>query len=134
MWRMIILLILVLTLAGCGPGFQQHTADEVVDAFTAAGLPVESPETLEYDPDDLVPDNFEEGIRFEITSIEDGGAGRVFTFAEAEGLELMQTYYEGVADLFFTWVYAHDNALLVLDGNLSEEEAQAYLAVLEELE
>lgn len=127
-------LIVVLTVTACGGGgFQQHSSSDVVEAFSTAGLPVGEPETLTKSPDDLVPDNFVDGTRFAITTLEDGG-GRVYAFDSAEDLQLMQDYYEGVTDLFFAWVYTHDNVLLQLNGNLSEDEAREFLAVLEGLD
>ena len=61
--------------------------------------------------------------------------GRVFTFESEEDLAKVRDFYEDLAgtSFFFSWVFVEENVLVQINGELPEEGAERYEAVLKEV-
>lgn len=128
--------VLVGLAVACGTGFNQHTADDVVAAFQAAGLEAEDARPMTADDYGLAP-YVGEGVRFGIPSLGGDKGGRVIAVGDDEEREQLAAYYQelGRANAaFFSWVFVRDNIVLQLNGDLPEAEARQYEAALESLE
>lgn len=101
------------------------TSQDALDAFTAAGLEVVSPELLSAD-DGPRPDTFIEGQRFIVPSVGVNHGVRVFSFDSQQDLEIMQAYYESFGGFLASWVYAHENLLMQTSIDMPEELALQY--------
>lgn len=109
-----------------GSAFGKWNSQQVIEAFTAAGLEVG--ETYPFLKSDagLVPQVFVEAIRFLIPSLCEDCGGRVFSFIRERDLETAEQYYEVVNEIAFTWVFVKDNILVQINGDLPEERARQY--------
>lgn len=133
-------LVVVVALLSGGP-----TSGEVVEAFQEEGLevgevyPVEKTEGASPGVSSRLPGTYEEGTRFEIPSLGQDSAGRalggqVFTFESEEDLAEVRDFYQGLdeASFFSSWVFDEENVLVQISGQVPEDEARRYEAVLEE--
>lgn len=114
------------------------TSQEVVDAFEDEGLevgesyPVEEDEVwqaLEH------PTNYEDGTRFEISSLGRDVGGRVFTFDSEENLNEMRAFYEDMmaeTPEASSHLYQDGLVLLQMNGDLPKAQADGYGDVLRE--
>lgn len=130
-----------LMLAACtpaAPSFTKWKASQAIDAFKAAGLEAENPTPMT-EPKDygLAPYLTKDAIHFLTPSLDktagDGSGGRVFSFANADDLAKMKTYYETLGKqsaMFASWVYTRDNILVQINGQMPEAQAKKYEAAL----
>lgn len=91
----------------------------------------------------MVPKDYElaplvavEGMHFLIPSLCPDCGGRIYSFASQEDLDKMRKYYVELgrsSAAFFSWVFAQDNILVQINGDLPEERAIQYEAVLNDL-
>lgn len=85
----------------------------------------------------LAPMTAVEGMRFLIPSLCPDCGGRVLSFASSEDLEVTKAYYAELgraSAIFFSWVFVKDNILVQINGDLPEEKAKQYEAVLDAME
>lgn len=126
------------------PGFLRYHADDVIQAFAAAGLPVSQVQprpiaTATPDPAAPRPPRIAggpptepmievEARTFVIPRLGDRG-GQIFIFDSAERLRAKRIWFARFPDRY-PYVYAHENVLLELDRALAPEEAERYRAAL----
>ena len=149
-----IFIVTLFALVGCGQSSSDLTADEIVQAFQDAGLPVENvqiyneencPNGLLGRPQKYVGKASWADVRIEQTEIDDffeddpiGGTVEVFT--NKKDLESRQRYLESISDTykdtFFElkqYTSVHKNALLRLEYDLTPTQAKEYEDVLKSL-
>ena len=123
--------------------FRNPSSEEIVEAFREEGLEVGETSPIEKGEGPIssrTPGTYEEGTRFVIPSLGKDSAGRdlggrVFTFDSEEDLAEMRDFYEDLAEtgFFFTWIFVEKNVLVQMNGELPEEGARKYEAVLKEV-
>ncbi len=109
--------------------FQKWTTAQVVEAFQVAGLEVENPRPMTKNDYGMAPMRAVEATRFLIPSLCPDCGGRIFSFATRDDLEITKKYYEELGKssaLFFSWVFAKDNILVQINGDLPEARAREY--------
>lgn len=132
---LVVILLLVITLTGCGGG-SSFTADNVVMAFQNAGLEAENARPLTKDDYGLAP-YIGSGVRFFIPALCDDCGGRIFITDNQEDTDTLKTYYQTLGEqsaLFFSWVFVRDNIVVQINGDVPEEQAREYEATLMAME
>lgn len=131
MKTIVLLSIICLLVAACGTGpSTQLTADQIIDAFKAAGLEAEGVRLMTKDDYGMAPFVCK-GVRFFIPSLGEDQGGRLFICDNAEDRDALAKYYNELGQTstaFFSWVYVNDNILVQINGNLPEEQARKYEA------
>jgi len=113
--------------------FQKWSSSQVVNAFQSAGLEAENARPMTRDDYGMAPMTAIEGTRFLIPSLGEDRGGRILSFASQQDLEQTQQYYVELgrsSALFFSWVFAKDNVLVQINGDLPEDKARQYEAAL----
>ena len=126
--------------------FKSPSSEDVVEAFRMAGLevgeayPIEKAEGPSPGISSKLPGTYEEGMRFEISSLGKDSAdrelgGRVFVFESEKDLAEVHGFYEDLAEtgFFFTWVFVEGHVLVQINGELPEQEAERYEMILKEV-
>lgn len=116
--------------------FTKWTADQVIEAFKAAGLEAENPTVMTRDDFGRAPYSADKGIHFFVPSLCSDCGGRVFSFPDLESRDLMETYYVGLGRLSaasYSWVFVRDNILVQINGDLPDAKAAKYKEALENL-
>lgn len=127
---------LAVVLVACGGG-TEHTADDVIKAFEDAGLTVEAPAEMTKDDYGMAPMKADEGVRFEIPELGEDKGGRILTYSDEGDLADMKAYYDDLgaeSAMFFSWTAQQGNVLLQINGDLPEDEYNAYVDALESME
>ena len=142
---LVLWLLTMLLLAGCGSGqpeptavpFARYDAQTVLAALVDAGLSVERP-TRDRVVGRDAPGGFSDRYVFEIASVAPLG-GQVLIFDNAGALAEWQSYIDSLRassatrrDVANTFV--HHNVLLQLNANVPLDEATAFRSALEGLE
>src|ERR687894_75576 len=113
---------------------REPNAEEVIQAFRDEGLEVGETQQVDREEDrSFVPQTYEEQVTFTIPSQGERAGVRVFTFESQEDLEQVREHYEGFGDLFSSYVYVEDNVLVQISGSVSQEQAERYGEVLQEI-
>ena len=131
----LILAIVLLTfqLSACTSSASQYSTDQVIAAFKDAGLEVNGERKLTSDDMGIAPMKFTEGVYF--TTGDDHDV-RVMSFKKKADLEDLKKFYDelgGVSALFFFWTAAKGNILIVLSGDMEENQFNAFKSALESL-
>jgi len=116
------------------PTFARWTTTQAGDAILAAGLEFVDPKTMTVVDYGMAPMTAQEGIRFLIPSICADCGGRLMSFSSQADLELTKSFYDELSRqsaLLFSWVFAKDNILIQINGDLPESKALEYQAALE---
>ena len=116
--------------------FIKWTAQQVVEAFLAAGLEVSDPRPMTTGDYGLVPMLAVEGKRFFIPSVCVDCGGRIMSFTNQEDLTIVQNYYAQMGRfgaVLYSWIFVKDNILVQINGELPEQNAQMYQAALDNL-
>ncbi len=119
------------------PALAGWTSAQVAEAFSNAGLEAVNVRPLTKDDYGMAPMVALEGSRFFIPSLCPDCGGRIFSFSSQSDLDILRTYYTSLAEssaLFFSWVFAKDNILVQINGDLPEDIARQYEAVLDTLD
>jgi hypothetical protein len=142
-----LLIATILLLTGCGGGglpfgsptatpipFALFSAQDVLNAFTAAGLDALNPEPQVTAGRDE-PGEFAERYVFEIGSIAPAG-GQIIVFSSPDQLAAWQTYIERLRNNSATrrsviYVYVQNNVMVQLSNLLSNQQAVEYREALE---
>jgi hypothetical protein len=145
-----LLLLLATTaalLTGCGSGllpflnptptpipFVQFSAQDVFDALAAAGVTVESVESVAM-PGRDDPAGFSERYAFQVPSIAPAG-GQVIVFEQPADLAAWQAYIDGLRGNSATrrsvvYVYFNGNVMLQLNNALNLRDAEAFREAFE---
>lgn len=146
MLRYLLIALIALTV-GCGglPGqeppptplpFNLHTAQQVLDAFRAAGLSVINP-AREMQVGRGAPASFRDRYVFAIEGVAPNG-GQVLIFDTPEALAQWTAYIERLRANSATrrdvsYVYTFRNVMIQINADLPPRTAQAYRAALEGL-
>lgn len=141
--RVAALLVATVLLIGCSsaPSAQSKTltAQGVVDAFKAAGLPIGEVTvyTAESDPNHLLgrPNQYTAKVSWKDTRAGDDG-GTVEVFANDADRKARQDYVAAVtktASVFAEYAYANGPALLRIAGRLTPDQAAEYQKIFEKL-
>jgi hypothetical protein len=114
--------------------FNLFTAQQVLDALTAAGLSVQNP-TREMLVGRGAPGSFRDRYVFEIDTVAPFG-GQVLIFDTPEGLAEWETYINQLKASSATardvsYVYMHHNVMLQVNANLPLAQARAYRDALQ---
>jgi hypothetical protein len=134
--RRILMLLVLLSLAGCGRGAPAaaggDTAEQIIAAFRAAGLEAEGEKAMTQADYGDAP-FLCSGTQFQLPSLGEGKVGHVFICDKREELTSLKTYYnvrgQGNPELR-SWTYSKDMVLVQLDGSLPRDAAQKYEAAL----
>lgn len=107
-------------------------ANQLAERFIKSGLPfnrVEKVKEADYIP---ATSKFKECLKFQMAAINRVLGGCVITFENVEDLNKLKEHYLALNEKgeFHTWSFSKDNVLVVLSGELSEEEARLYEASL----
>jgi hypothetical protein len=111
------------------------TLESVVYALKSAGLEAENPTLLSKSDYGLAP-YVCKGAHFFVPSVCSDCGGRVFICPNQDDLTLLQNYYQDLgrqSAAFFSWVFAKNNVLIQINGDMSEAIAQKYNSVLQSL-
>ncbi len=111
------------------PPFIVWNTQQVVNAFTAAGLEVENTRPMTADDYGLVPMLAVEGTRFFIPSVCADCGGRILSFTSEKDLTIVRDYYAQMGKfgaVLFSWVFIRDNILVQINGELPEATARLY--------
>jgi len=113
--------------------FQKWSSSQVVNAFHSAGLEAENARPMTTDDYGMAPTTPVEGTRFLIPSLCQDCGGRILTFASQQDLEVTGQFYVEAgrtSAVLFSWVFAKDNVLVQINGDLPEVKARQYEAAL----
>lgn len=116
--------------------FVKWTPEQVIAAFKSAELEAENTRAMTSKDYGLAPMIAKEGIRFYIPSLGPDKGGRLYSFENQEKLNIMKDYYVKAGEtsaMFFSWVFAKDNILIQINGDLDESKAKQYEAALNSL-
>jgi hypothetical protein len=127
----ILLLFIIITslITGCA---KQVTGDDVVKSFKNAGLQAENPSPMTKDDYGLAP-YVCKGTHFFVPSIDPTAGGRVFICDNDKDRDLLNSYYTELgrsSAIFFSWVFVKGNVLVQINGDLPENTARKYEAVI----
>ena len=136
--RITLLILTLAVLAACGaadpaaPAFA--TPDQLVQAIQAAQLEAASPAPMTKDDYGLAP-LVGSGVRFLIPSLCPDCGGRAFV-GSVEEIQQISAYYNILSQAsaaFFSWVFISPDgrAMIQINGDLPEEQANRYSAVLD---
>ncbi len=128
--------VVVMATSSPAPKLERWTADQVINAFVAAGLEAENSAIMTKDDYGFAPMMAKKGIRFLIPSLCADCGGRVMEFDDQQSLEIVKAYYEDMGKssaAFFSWVYVKDNILVQINGDLPADQAAKYEQALDGL-
>lgn len=146
MLRTITALLLIFVLAACGSlggqpqptalPYNLYTAQDAINAFTAAGLDVIAP-VREMQVQRGAPSTFVDRMTFQITGVAPGG-GQILVFSTPEGMAEWQAYIERLRSDSATardvsYVYTYGNIMIQVNANLIPRVAQAYRDALAQM-
>lgn len=123
--------IALFALSGCGAA-PAVTPERVIDAFKAGGLEAETPKKMsreEYGAAPLVG----EGVRFLIPSLGADKGGRVFIVPNQADRDKLAGYYRELGKssaAFFSHVFVKDAVVVQINGEMKDDQAKKYEAVL----
>jgi hypothetical protein len=109
---------------------------DVIAAFQAAGLEAEGSYLMSPEDYGLAP-LADEGIRFLIPSLGPDNGGRVLYFKDPAYLAKSEEFYTRMGKemaALHSWVFVRDNILVQINGELPEEQARKYEAVLQNMQ
>lgn len=139
MKRLILVIISLLSisaLAACGGGGSTYTSDDVVAAFTKAGLEVDGAAVIAKEDMGIAPMKFKEGKKFSVPSAKEGAGGRIFAFENNSDLKDLKTFFDEIGEpgtIFFSWTADKGNILIQLSGQVDEELFNKYKEALDSL-
>ena len=118
--------------------FEQHSAEDVFNAFARAGLQMQNPVKEMTVQGRGAPSEFSDRYLFEIPRIAPLG-GQVIVFGNAQQLEAWQAYVERLRNDSATrrdvvFVYFQDNVMVQLSASLTNQEAAGYQNALTAIE
>ena len=116
------------------PSSRFSTPGDIVTALQAAGLEAVDPVPMTKDDYGLAP-LLGVGVRFLIPSLCSDCGGRAF-IGQPEQIQQLRAYYDSLAQssaVFFSWVFVTPDgrAMIQINGDLPEDQARRYQAVLE---
>lgn len=125
---LMIILFVATAVAACGGG-QELTVSQAMQAFRDAGLECEGAQAI--DPNDAgpLPKTFTEAQRCVAHSVGDDHGLRVFAFANANDLKMVQDYYQALSGAFGSYVYTRDNLLFQTSVSMPKATADRYQEV-----
>ncbi|MBI4826774.1 MAG: hypothetical protein HY807_10215 [Nitrospirae bacterium] len=111
---------------------KQWLANQLAERFIKSGLQfnrVAKVKEADYIPDTL---KFKECLKFQMATMDRLLGGCVITFDSVEDLNKLKEHYLALNEKgeFHTWSFSKDNVLVILSGELSEEQARSYEASL----
>jgi len=110
---------------------KQWTTAQVLAAFKTARLEAANPRPMTKEDYGQIPMVATEAIRFFVPSLGGTKGGHVFSFATAADLETIRKYYQNDSGAAKPpWVFAKDNILIQINGELSNAQAQRYQSAL----
>ncbi len=115
--------------------YTKVTPQKVINSFKDAGLEAENPTKMIPDDYGLAP-MADEGIHFFIPSLCSDCGGRVFYCKDIKRLEKLKEYYDElgkISAMFYSWTFINGNILVQINGDLPEEQARKYEAVLNKI-
>lgn len=130
------LLLSVLVACSSGSGSDSIAIDDVIDKFNEEGLEAEDVTEMTKDDYGMAPMKAEEAKRFLIPSLGEDSGGRIFSYDNQKDLNEMKEYYDSLGEesaMFFSWTADHENILIQINGELSEEKYEEYKAALESM-
>ena len=134
-----IAILFILLVSACSPAsspFKKWTSSQAGAAINSAGLEYSGAKPMTKADYGMAPMTAIEGTHFLIPSLCADCGGRIFSFASQGDLDATQAYYvnlgKGSAALF-SWVYAKDNILVQINGDLAEAKAKQYQEALNNL-
>jgi hypothetical protein len=131
-------LVMALLVSACTPSqsklsasFQQWHAIDAIQAFQAAGLPIEIPQLRKDERDLFSNEMVVDSRKFVIPTQGDPtlGSGIVFSVRNERDLQELQNYYATLGKAlpqYNSWIFVKDNLLLQIDGDVPEAVAKQY--------
>lgn len=111
------------------------TPEDVMKAILVNGIEIKKTGPVTEADYSSLPAKAKEAVRFSSPSIGDNAIGCILTFEHRDDMEKIINHYRGLnnKEELFSWTFVKDNALIVLDGLVSEEKARPYETALEKL-
>lgn len=113
------------------PPFQRYTIMHVIDAFQSAGVFIDCPYPLNDDEYQMASQLAVEGTRCVLATPVEHTTISLFSFATAPNMEHAKQYYQSLNRCRTQCrIYTQANILMVLHGQISEEQARCYETIL----
>lgn len=133
------LLLLLVILVGCGgTSVSAVTPDDVLSKFKAAGLEAEGAVPMTAQDYGVAPLLCQDGARrFLIPSLGANKGGRLYVCASTDDATKLKTFYDKAGEgsaILHSWTYQKGNVVVQINGDLPEEQARKYEAVVSALE
>lgn len=111
------------------------TPEDVVKTILANGIEIKRTGPVTEADYSSLPAKAKEAVRFASPSIGENVIGCILTFERREDMEKIIDHYRELNKkaVLYSWTFAKDNALIVLNGLVSEEKAKPYENALERL-
>lgn len=122
--------------ADTGSSTRQWTANDVLQAFHAAGLPYEIPSLPKDERDPFSSWMQVETKPFQIPNQGADASGMVLCFKNSRDLRRMQDYYTALGNAltqYRSWIFVRDNVLLQINRSVPEAVAARYAEELNRL-
>ncbi len=109
---------------------------DIVKAFNESGLGIEKTEPVNNLDYSSLPAKAKEAIKFTVPLIGEEGIGCILSFEVKRNMEEIRKHYldKNKKEELYSWTFAKDNILIVLNGVISEEKARMFERVLNQLD
>jgi hypothetical protein len=132
--KILVLVLLLLLLVGCGASESDEkyvkNVNELISEFTAAGLNVGGPATMEASDFGMAPYVSQEAMIFEV---ETEMNSRVFKVTNKDDLSKLKAYYDDLGKasaLFYSHTYSKGEYLIQMNGEISKAVFDKYVEVM----
>lgn len=110
--------------------------EDILNAFNERGLGVEKTGPVTRSDYKKLPAKAKEAIKFSVSSIGKEGIGCILSFEMGSSMEKIMNHYlkKNKNEELYSWTFAKDNVLVVLNGRIPEEKARMFESVLNQLD
>ncbi len=109
--------------------------EDIVKALNESDLGVKNTGPVNKSAYSSLPAKAKEAIKFTAPSIGEKGIGCILSFEVKSNMEKIKKHYleKNKSEELYSWTFAKDNILVVLNGVISEENARMFESALSEL-
>ncbi len=118
------------------PGFpNKWVGNDLIQRFNESGLEIETTEPVNKLDYSSLPARAKEAIKITVPSIGEEGIGCILSFEVKHNMEEIKRHYleKNKKEELYSWTFAKDNILVVLNGVISEDKARMFESVLNQL-